>query len=294
MTLSRTCSKFVRNILPSTKFIQPQLTFHSFSSFSSSPSRPFHSFSSFRTVRPFPLTASTPAFARLSQFSQLPLTFNVRKFSSPASSAKKPVSEIKVELGNLIAQEVESLSKIGGADVYNQYLKLTNSTIKLDDGEIIVSSQVKDYDIKLRFSEHEEDVENEEEEVEEEAEKKAEGEGEDEEDHLKAHHFTIDLKQRNKEGPILRFHSIAGKDNKLYFEALEFFKNVQESESIEGKNDVMDFEGLSTEIQDKMCDLLDTLHLDDKVAAFVHVARHESQRQTLLSRMNTIEQLLVK
>jgi len=208
------------------------------------------------------------------------------------------VSEIKIELGNLIAQEVESLSKMSGSEIYDEYIKLTNSTVKTTNTEVTVSSKIKDYDINLRIN-MEEDIdqqEDEDEEFDEEVEKKVKaekGESESEEMPLKQIRFCIDVKQQNKEGPVLRIHSIAGKDGKLYFEALEFFKTGKEATTGE-KGDVMDFEGLPSEIQDKMCDILDTLHLDDKVAAFVHVAKNEANRQMFLSRMNSIEQLFVK
>jgi len=219
----------------------------------------------------------------------------IRELSTEVDTKKFDVSAIKTELGSMIAKEVEQLNDLGGKELYDDYVKRTNSTVSINNGIISVTSAVKGYDVKISFSEAESEDGGEEdpdEDVEEKEEDVEEKEEEDEEEKVKKHHFTMDIKPQEKEGPVLRFHSIAGRDDKLYFDAIEFFSNKKDSESDVGKSDLMDFDDLNPDIQDKLCDLLDALLLDDSVAKFVHVARHESLRQSLLGRLNKLDQFI--
>jgi len=199
-------------------------------------------------------------------------------------SPEKKLIAVKDELAALVEAERKNVGDGYDADhPYTKYVKDNGLALKYEQTEqaLTLSKAILGYDVKIKFSVHPdgEDGEGENEQAPENENEDADAEKED----AYAYSFVVDVKPKDAEKTKMRVYAVSAKDGKLYFEGLTVGEATEEEEY-----PAIDYNDLSTAMQDKLADFMDLLKIDDEFAQFVPAAAAEMQRQNVSDQLTAL------
>jgi len=194
------------------------------------------------------------------------------------------IADTKAGLAALAANELKNLEAPAADHPYAGYIKEHGITVDWDfKSDIITVKKSKNgYDIRVLFnttSSLDEDGMNEDEEGEKEENEENQDDNEDDD---RPQQFPLMVHVSKAGKTPLRVHGLVGKDGKLYFEGFtvgdDDYKEVKELSEEFSLPYRIEYNDMSTELQDKLADFMDHLRIDDEFAQFVPAVINEQMR----------------